>query len=103
VVTTSDIAETVDCSKESARQKLTTLYEADRIDRRRSGQSFVWWRVTPETAEERPERQLCRLSQEIEEPIVVGDIVYENGETRLLSDAATATVENAVAEGDDDD
>jgi predicted ArsR family transcriptional regulator len=84
VVTTGEIAEAAGCSREGARQKLTTLYEDDRIERKRSGQSLVWWRVPPEESEERPDRRLRRLSRELDEAIVVGDLVYEDGDTHQL-------------------
>lgn len=43
VVTTSDIAEHVGCSRELARQKLKTLYEKGEVDRRKTGRIKVWW------------------------------------------------------------
>lgn len=89
VVTTSEIAEAAGCSREGARQKLTTLYEQDRIERKRSGQSLVWWRIPPEETEERPDRRLRRLSRELDEAIVVGDLVYEDGDTHRLGDDDT--------------
>jgi predicted transcriptional regulator len=95
VVLTSDIAEAADCSQESARQKLTRLLDQGRIARRKFGRQIVWWRVPPEEAEERPEQRLQRLSQELDEAIVVGDTVYEDGDTHPLSDA------ESNEEGDD--
>jgi predicted transcriptional regulator len=87
VVLTSDIAEAANCSQESARQKLTRLFDQGRITRRKFGRQIVWWRIPPEEAEERPEQRLKRLSQEVDEAIVVGDTVYEDGNQHALSDA----------------
>lgn len=43
-VTVGDVAEAVDCSRETARRKLTELYANDRIERREIGASaVVWW------------------------------------------------------------
>jgi len=43
-VTASDIAETLDCSTEAARQKLATLNGQGRVDRRKVGaRAVVWW------------------------------------------------------------
>lgn len=101
VVSTGEIAEAIDRGQETARQKLTTLYEENRINRKKIGASIVWWRVPPEAAEKRPERRLRRLSREINEPIVVGDIVYEDGRTRLLAGAQTEYVEQLSRERDE--
>jgi hypothetical protein len=103
VVSTGEIAEAAECGRESARQKLTTLYEQDRVNRKKTGQSLVWWRLPPEDAEERPDRRLRRLSREMNDPIVVGDIVYTDGDSRVLSDAQTETVESAVEEAMSDE
>lgn len=101
VYTSSDIAEVVGCSRESARQKLTRLYDQGRINRRKHGRFMVWWRMPPEEVE--AERQLEHLSQELDEAIIVGDMVYENSEHHALSDAQTETVESAVAEVSSDE
>jgi hypothetical protein len=103
VVSTGEIAEAAGCSREGARQKLTTLYEQDRVNRKKTGQSLVWWRLPPEDAEERPDRRLRRLSREVNDPIVVGDIVYTDGDSRVLSDAQTGSVESVVEEVLSDD
>ncbi|WP_273837533.1 transcriptional regulator [Halococcus sp. PRR34] len=43
-VTVGDVAEVVACSRETARRKLTSLYEEGRIERREIGASaVVWW------------------------------------------------------------
>lgn len=44
VVTTRDIADTLGCTTEAARQKLVTLTEQGRVDRRKvGGRAVVWW------------------------------------------------------------
>jgi predicted ArsR family transcriptional regulator len=97
-VITSDIADELGCSKQTARRRLNELHDAGRINKRTFGQQTVWWQLPPDTAEERPGRRLRRISQEIPESIVVGDIVYDNGETSMLTDEQAATVESAVEE-----
>ncbi|WP_248911031.1 hypothetical protein [Halocatena marina] len=84
VVVTSDIAEEIGRSRESARQKLTRLFDQGRIQRRKHGNMIVWWRLPPEEAEERPERRLQRLSKELDEPIVVGEQVFEDGDVHSV-------------------
>lgn len=101
VILTSDIAEELGCSNETARRRLNDLYDEGRIDKRTFGRQTVWWLRPPEEAEKRPERRLRQLSQEINEPIVAGDIVYEDGRTRLLAGAQTEYVEQLSRERDE--
>lgn len=43
-VTNQDVANALECSSETARRKLTTLYEEGTIDRRTVGaNAVVWW------------------------------------------------------------
>ncbi len=44
VITSTDVAEELDCSAEAARQKLGTLYDRGDVDRRKTGRTRVWWR-----------------------------------------------------------
>ncbi len=44
VVTSSDVADLFNITPESARQKLSALYEAGLVDRRKSGRTVVYWR-----------------------------------------------------------
>lgn len=44
VVTVGDVAEAVNCSRETARRKLTDLHDEGRVERRKIGASaVVWW------------------------------------------------------------
>lgn len=43
VVTSGDVAETLDCSRETARRKLATLEEQGRIASRKTAGRVVWW------------------------------------------------------------
>ncbi|WP_136687747.1 helix-turn-helix transcriptional regulator [Halorhabdus amylolytica] len=45
VVTSTDVAEDLDCSTETARRKLGELYRDGVLDRRKSGRTVVWWVV----------------------------------------------------------
>lgn len=49
VITTSDVAAELDCTTESARQKLRRLYDQDRVDRRKTGRTTVYWRPSDPT------------------------------------------------------
>ena len=51
VITSSDVAESLGCSTETARRKLKTLYERGEVDRRATAGRVVWWR-TSESEEE---------------------------------------------------
>ena len=43
VVTSGDVADILDCSRETARRKLRTLEEQDRIASRKTAGRVVWW------------------------------------------------------------
>jgi hypothetical protein len=45
VITSSDVAEVLDCTTEAARQKLKQLHERGEVDRRKTGRTVVWWRT----------------------------------------------------------
>jgi predicted ArsR family transcriptional regulator len=92
VVLTGDVMDALECGRETARQKLTRLADQGRIERRKKGRTIVWWRPADVSD---PETTLTRLSQEMAEPIVVGDTVYEDGDQRPLSDAEEAAGDTA--------
>jgi DeoR/GlpR family transcriptional regulator of sugar metabolism len=48
VITTTDVAETFDMTTEGARRKLNDLCDEGVLDRRKSGQTRVYWRIDPE-------------------------------------------------------
>jgi hypothetical protein len=100
VILTGDVMDALDCGRETARQKLTRLSDQGRIERRKKGRTIVWWRPA-EVSD--PAVTLGRLSQELAEPIVVGDTVYEDGDQHPLSDAATDTTKRTVEEGEHDE
>jgi hypothetical protein len=104
VIITSDVAEQLGCSGETARKRLNDLYDAGVVNKRTFGQQTVWWQLPPETAEERSGLRARRISQENpDQPIVFGEIVYYNGEIYVLTDEQAATVESAVEEAMSDD
>lgn len=43
IVTSADIADTLDCSRETARRKLTLLQEQHTIESRETAGRVVWW------------------------------------------------------------
>lgn len=45
VVTSGDVADTLDCSRETARRKLRTLEDDGRIASRKTSGRVVWWLV----------------------------------------------------------
>ncbi len=47
VVTSGDVAETLDCSRETARRKLRTLEEKGRVSSRKTAGRVVWWLTDP--------------------------------------------------------
>ena len=55
VITSSDVADQLDCTTEAARQKLTRLYDQGKVDKRKTGRVVVWWHTggTPPTPSDR--------------------------------------------------
>lgn len=45
VVTSSDVADALDCTTEAARQKLTRLYDQGKVEKRKTGRTVVYWRT----------------------------------------------------------
>ncbi|WP_082677775.1 HTH domain-containing protein [Haloferax sp. Q22] len=45
VVTSGDVAEALDCSRETARRKLRTLEEHGRVASRKTAGRVIWWLV----------------------------------------------------------
>jgi len=45
VVTSGDVAETLDCSRETARRKLRALEQQDLVASRKTAGRVVWWTV----------------------------------------------------------
>lgn len=50
VVTSGDVADALDCSRETARRKLRTLEEQGRVASRKTAGRVVWWGVNGESA-----------------------------------------------------
>jgi hypothetical protein len=50
VVTSGDVAEALDCSRETARRKLRTLEERSRVAGRKTAGRVVWWVVHDQPA-----------------------------------------------------
>lgn len=42
-ITSSDVANELDCSTEAARQKLNRLHERGSVHRRKAGRTVLWW------------------------------------------------------------
>jgi biotin operon repressor len=52
VVTSGDVAEALDCSRETARRKLRTLEDDGRVASRKTAGRVVWWIVDGESTGE---------------------------------------------------
>jgi predicted transcriptional regulator len=53
-ITTSDVADILDCSREVARYRLNDLVKCSLIKRRKSGRVVFWWRADPDEDTENP-------------------------------------------------
>lgn len=45
-ITSTDVADELDCSKEVARERLGELADEGRIERRKAGRTVLWWATT---------------------------------------------------------
>lgn len=72
VITSSDVAEELECTTEAARQKLTRLVDQDRLAKRKTGRTTVYWRQKSGSDTE--------ISFEMDEDVVAGpELEQERG------------------------
>ncbi|MFB6198889.1 MAG: hypothetical protein ABEI52_11595 [Halobacteriaceae archaeon] len=57
VITSSDVADALNCTTEAARQKLSRLYDQGTVDKRKTGRVVVYWRTSEHTPQERNDAQ----------------------------------------------
>lgn len=86
VITSSDVAEHLDCTTEAARQKLRRLHERGDVERRKTGRTVVWWLDDPATESENAEER--------------GDSHGEQTATGGGADSAEAGVEDSDRDGE---
>ena len=55
VVTSSDVADALECTTEAARQKLRRLVDRGELEKRKTGRTVIYWKATGEEAESRRE------------------------------------------------
>jgi DNA-binding transcriptional ArsR family regulator len=80
-LTATDVVDALDVSRRTALNKLNELEAAGVVDSRTVGaRARVFWRPIPADAEPR----LKRLSNDLGEPITVGETVYEDGDAHPL-------------------
>lgn len=53
-ITTSDVTDLLDCSREVARNRLNDLVDGGVVARRKSGRVVLWWRVESRDESENP-------------------------------------------------
>ena len=53
-ITTSDVVDRLDCSREVARNRLNDLVSRGLVARRKSGRIVLWWRVESDEGTENP-------------------------------------------------
>ena len=86
-LTSSDVADTLDCARQTALNKLDELVAAGSLESRDVGAHArvrVFWRPIP--ADDHDAR-LKRLSAELGQPISVGETVYERGDNHPIESA----------------
>lgn len=101
--TASDVADILGCTRKAAWEHLSALHEKGSVERKKvGGRAVVWWPAEREEEREDEidlETRLKRLSNELDEPLTVGQQVYEIGDTHTLTASAP---ENDGGEHDPD-
>ena len=96
VVTTGDISDKLGCTNDSARSKLKELRFDRKIKKRDTGGRIQLWYIPDESDDEESadvdetedtDMALKRLSRELDDPITVGETVYENGDKHPVEDS----------------
>lgn len=98
VITSSDVAEALECTTEAARQKLTRLYDRGEVDKRKTGRTTVWWHTggEPITPDERAGSlsDAEELNEEIEDTLeAVDDVTRTEPSRDPAPDAEDAVTE----------
>jgi predicted ArsR family transcriptional regulator len=92
----SDVTDELDIAGITARRKLDELHDQGRVNKRTTARRTIWWQPT-----DSPEQTLKQLSRELDESIVVGDTVYEDGDQRPVSAAEEAAGDTAEMTSDE--
>lgn len=93
-LTSSDVADALDCARQTALNKLNELVATGSLESRNVGARTsvrVFWRPIP--ADDHDAR-LKRLSAELGQPISVGEAVYERGDNHPIESADDADSES---------
>jgi len=103
VVTSSDVAEALECTTEAARQKLTRLYDRGEINKRKTGRTVVHWRIerggfAPGNLQGDPK---TTLDDESDESVPESDPVGSGGDRSDSVDRREDAVEELPEEPDE--
>ena len=71
VVTSADIADTLDCSRETARRKLGTLQDQQAVESRETAGRVIWWRT---------EEQRATTEIDPDDPLFTGEALFASEE-----------------------
>lgn len=95
VITSSDVADQLDCTTEAARQKLTRLYDQGEVDKRKTGRVVVWWHTggTPPTPSERTPTETAGEQRAEPEPSPDTTPLAQDGQDAERLDDAIAAVD----------
>jgi hypothetical protein len=106
VVTSSDVAEYLDCTTETARRKLKELYDQGVVDKRTTGRTTVWWvtggeRITPDEQASTADAESVRARREQRREHADADTTYDDtpdedttASTSMEADSDTGTTDN---------
>lgn len=85
VLSTAEVADELPIKRRATLTRLQRLAENGVLARKQTGgRNTVWWLTDSEEGETTPEARLKRLSNELDEPVAVGEQVYESGDAHAL-------------------
>jgi hypothetical protein len=87
VVTSSDVADALECTTEAARQKLTRLYDRGEVDKRKTGRTVVYWPTDDGDAERGREAAVTPPEKPADRSGPVVTDPREDGQESALDDA----------------
>lgn len=94
VVTSADVADALDCSRDTARRKLTELYREGEVERRETAGRVVWWLSDDSGCNHERNRS---GTERVADPANAGD-GHEHVERTVSAESTSASVESIDVE-----
>ena len=100
VVLSADVAETLDCSRQTARRKLEQLYDEGRLDRRKVSRRVVYWRPDQDAVESGREsgRETGDTPARVDHEDVLNDVDFPGNRDRDACERAVYAARDYIRE-----